>query len=63
MNAFTKSRLIPPTGERGVEQPPTPSTPQFRFINCDAQGFGILVEQGAGGASHARAARFFRRGR
>jgi hypothetical protein len=52
----------PEAGERGVEQPPQ-STPQFRFINCDDQGFGILVEQCAGGASHARAARFFRRGR
>jgi hypothetical protein len=52
----------PEADERGVEQPPQ-STPQFRFINCDDQGFGILVEQCAGGASHARAARFFRRGR
>jgi hypothetical protein len=58
------SPVAPPeAGERGVEQPPTHSTPQFRFINCDSQGFGILVEQCAGGASHARAARFFRRGR
>jgi hypothetical protein len=56
------TRLIPPTGERGVEEPPK-STPQFRFINCDAQGFGILVEQCASGATHARAARFFWRGR
>jgi hypothetical protein len=57
------SSIMPPgIGERGVEQPPQ-STPQFRFINCDDQGFGILVEQCAGGASHARAARFFRRGR
>jgi hypothetical protein len=57
------SPVAPPeAGGRGVEQPPK-STPQFRFINCDDQGFGILVEQGAGGASHARAARFFRRGR
>jgi hypothetical protein len=55
------SRPIPPTDERGVEQPPQ-SAPQFRFINCDDQGFGILVEQ-IDGVRHARAARFFVRGR
>jgi hypothetical protein len=56
------SSIMPPgIGERGVEQPPQ-STPQFRFINCDSQGFGILVEQ-VDGVRHARAARFFRRGR
>jgi hypothetical protein len=56
------SRLIPPTDERGVEEPPK-STPQFRFIpDGSAALTGILVEE-VDGVRHARAARFFWRGR